>query len=202
LIVSTTADEMRLFQLVPGFGALPEQALVPFVAGKLAGAKPERVAAAQEIVAAYPGGSATDRFFALETDASLFVPSAQLAAAQAQIRPDSWMCRFTWRSPLRGGALGACHALDVPFALGTHADSPALAAFAGDGAAAARVAHAAMDAWAAFARAGDPAHASLGCAWPRYDEARRATLELGDPCRVVHAPDESRRRLWAAALAL
>jgi para-nitrobenzyl esterase len=202
LVVSTTADEMRLFQLAPGFGAPPEEALLPFVAAKLAGAKQDRLAGAQRIVAAYQGGSAQHRFFAMETDASLFVPSAQLAAAQARVRPDTWMCRFTWRSPLRGGALGACHALDVPFALGTHAESPALAAFAGNDAAAARVAHAAMDAWAAFARTGDPAHVSLGCAWPRYDEAQRATLELGDPCRVVHAPDETRRRLWADALGL
>jgi para-nitrobenzyl esterase len=110
------------------------------------------------------------------------------------------MYRFAWRSPLRGGALGACHALDVPFALGTHADTPALRAFAGAGAAAARVAAATMDAWAAFARSGDPAHPSLGCPWPRYDAAQRATLELGDPCRVAAAPEEAKRRLWAEAL--
>jgi para-nitrobenzyl esterase len=110
------------------------------------------------------------------------------------------MYRFAWRSPLRGGALGACHALDVPFALGTHADSPALAAFAGADEAARRIALATMDAWSAFARTGDPAHAGLACGWPRYDAATRATLELGDPCRVANAPNEASRRLWANAL--
>jgi para-nitrobenzyl esterase len=201
LVVGTTADEMRLFQLVPGFGAMPETALVPLVTAKLAGPREARLAAAEQIVAAYPGASALDRFFALETDASLFVPSARLAEAQSRVREATWMYRFSWRSPLRGGALDACHALDVPFTLGTHADTPALRAFAGEGAAATRVAGAMMDAWAAFARTGDPAHASLGCPWPRYDAAQRATLALGDPCRVVHAPDEAKRRLWAAALA-
>jgi para-nitrobenzyl esterase len=200
LVVSTTADEMRLFQLVPGFGAMPEAALVPFVAAKLAGAREARTAVAQRIVDAYPGAAPLDRFFALETDASLFVPSAHLAEAQSRIRADTWMARFVWASPLRGGALGACHALDVPFALGTFDASPALRAFAGDSAAASRVAHATMDTWASFARSGDPTHASLGCAWPRYDAAERATLALGDPCRVVRAPDETRRRLWAAAM--
>ena len=144
--------------------------------------------------------NAAERFFALETDASLFAPSAQLAAAHARVQPDTWMYRFTWASPLRGGALGACHALDVPFALGNWANTPALRAFAGDDAGAERVAHATLDAWSAFARTGDPAHASLGCAWPRYEGAQRATLELGDPCRIVLAPNEERRRLWAAAL--
>jgi para-nitrobenzyl esterase len=200
LVIGTTADEMRLFQLVPGFAEMPEAALVPAVAAKLAGGREERLAAAQRIVAAYPGASALDRFFALETDASLFVPSARLAAAHARAQRDTWMYRFVWSSPLRGGALGACHALDVPFALGTHGATPALRAFAGGDEAAARVAAATMDAWSAFARSGDPSCASAG-AWPRYDAARRATLALGDPCRVVDAPDEARRRLWEAALA-
>jgi len=203
LIIGTTANEMRLFQLVPGFGAMPEAALEPFVAAKLASAtfRPGQNVreAAARIVAAYPGATPLDRFFALETDASLFAPSAQLAAAHARAA-DTWMYRFTWASPLRGGALGACHALDVPFALGTHASTPELRAFAGDDARAARVAHATMDAWAAFARTGNPEHASLGCAWPRYDEAKRATLELGDPCRTAFAPNEEKRRLWAEAL--
>ena len=68
------------------------------------------------------------------------------------------MYRFSWRSPLHGGKLGACHALDVPFALGTFA-LPKLRDFAGAGPEAERVAHAMMDAWVAFARSGDPSHA-------------------------------------------
>jgi len=213
LVIGTTADEMRLFQLVPGFGAMPEAALAPFIASKLPrpgtagsdrGARAQgddpRLATAQRILAAYPGASALDRFFALETDASLFVPSTRLAEAQARVQRDTWMYRFRWASPLRGGALGACHALDVPFALGTHDASPALREFSGAGAAAERVARATMDAWSAFARSGDPAHERVGGAWPRYDAARRATLELGDPCRVVLAPNEASRQLWADAL--
>lgn len=195
VIIGTTADEMRLFQLVPGFGAMPEAALVPFVASKLPGSSAARLAAAQRIVAAYPGASALDRFFALETDASLFVPSARLAEAQSRVRADTWMYRFRWRSPASGGALGACHALDVPFALGSYDTTPALREFSGSGAAATRVAHAVMDAWSAFARTGDPSCACAGT-WPRYGAERRATLELDDPCRVVLAPNEANRRLW------
>ncbi len=194
LVIGTTADEMRLFQLAPGFGAMPERALASLVASRLGGAPEERAAAAGRIVAAYSGATPLDRFFALETDASLFVPSARLAEAQSRFQPRTFMYRFTWRSPLRGGALGACHALDVPFALGTY-EQPELRAFAGEGAAAARLAHAVMDAWAAFARAADPSHPGIG-AWPAYEPLRRATLELGDPCRVVDAPGEEKRCLW------
>ena len=55
-----------------------------------------------------------------------------------------------------------------------------------------------MDAWASFARSGEPS-ADGGLAWPPYEAKRRATLEIGDPCRVVEAPNEARRRVWAAA---
>jgi para-nitrobenzyl esterase len=202
VVIGTTADEMRLFQLVPGFGAMPESALPAFVAAKLAGPREARRSAAEKLVAAYADGSVLDRFFALETDASLFVPSARLAESHARAGGAAWMYRFDRRSPLRGGALGACHALDVPFALGTFASTPALRAFAGADAGAARVAHAMMDAWSAFARSGDPAHAELACGWPRYDAAARATLVLDDPCRVVLAPNEANRARWADALAL
>ena len=43
-----------------------------------------------------------------------------------------------------------------------------------------------MDAWVAFARSGDPG-------WPRYDAARRATLELARVTELREAPlDEER----------
>jgi len=199
LIIGTTADEMRLFQLVPGLGAPRAAALVAFVASKLPGTGDAARAAAQRVVDAYAAANAADRFFALETDASLFVPSAQLAEDHARSHANTRMYSFTWPSPLRGGALGACHALDIPFALGTHADTPALRDFAGSGPGAAQLSNTMMDAWAAFARSGDPSHAGIG-EWPRYEPARRATQELSAECGVALAPNDARRRLWAEAL--
>jgi para-nitrobenzyl esterase len=196
LIIGTTADEMRLFALVPGLGDIPDAVLPALVAARLPGPPATAHARAEALLRLYPGSGA-DRFFALETDASLFTPSARLAEAQSRHQPRTFMYRFTWRSPLREGALGACHALDVPFALGTYG-LPALRAFAGEGPGAERVAHAMMDAWAAFARSGDPSHPGIP-AWPPYAPPRRATLELGASCRVVEAPDEARRRAWEGA---
>ena len=199
LIIGTTSEEMRLFQLLPGLAAPPDGAFAAFVASKLPGTSDARSAAAQQILAAYDGLSPLDRFLALETDASLFVPSSQLAADHARAHANTRMYAFSWRSPLRDGALGACHALDVPFVLGTHAATRELRGFSGSGAAAARLSNAIMDAWSAFARSGDPSHAGIG-EWPRYAAEQRATLELGAECRVVRAPNEARRERWAAAL--
>jgi para-nitrobenzyl esterase len=202
LIVGTTADEMQLFTLVPGFADIPDAVLPQLLATRLP-APPGlaqaldpglALARAEALLAHYPGSGA-ERFFAVETDASLFVPSARLAEAQSRHQPRTFMYRFTWRSPFAGGRLGACHALDVPFALGTFA-LPKLRDFAGAGPDAERVAHAMMDAFVAFARSGDPSHAGIP-AWPPYAAPRRATLELDATCRVVDAPCEARRRALA-----
>jgi para-nitrobenzyl esterase len=86
--------------------------------------------------------------------------------------------------------MGACHAIDLPFVFG-NLDAPGMSAFAGEGPEAEALAHAMIDAWVAFARDGDPARA--GAAWPRYDLARRATLELGRLRELRDAPlDEER----------
>ena len=193
LIIGTTADEMLLFTLVPGFGDIPDAVLPQLVATRLPGPPETALARAQQLLDQTPGSGA-ERFFALETDASLFAPSTRLAEAQAGHQPRTFMYRFTWRSPLHGGRLGACHALDVPFALGTW-ELPTVREFAGTGPEAERVAHAMMDAWAAFARRGDPSHPGIP-AWPSYSPPRRATLELGATCRVVDAPGEARRRAF------
>ena len=198
LIIGTTADEMLLFTLVPGFGDVPEAVLPQLVATRLPGPPETALARAQKLLDHYTGSGA-ERFFAVETDASLFVPSTRLAEAQARHQPKTFMYRFTWRSPLHGGRLGACHALDVPFALGTY-ELPKVCDFAGAGPEAARVAHAMMDAWVAFARRGDPSHPGIP-AWPAYAPPRRATLELGAPCRVVEAPGEARRRAFTEGFA-
>ncbi|MBY0399148.1 carboxylesterase family protein, partial [Myxococcota bacterium] len=192
LVIGTTVDEMRLFSLVPGYGDMPEAALAGFAASKLGGPKATRKERAERLLAAYPGATPLDRFFAIETDASLFVPATRMAQAHARHQPKTFLYRFAWRSPLAGGRLGACHALDVPFALGTLEDSR-LRAFAGEGEAAQRVSRAMMDAWVRFARAGDPG-------WPAYEESRRATFVIDDPCRVEDAPHEKERALFCALM--
>jgi len=69
--------------------------------------------------------------------------------------------------------------------------------FAGDGTDARRLAHRMQDAWAAFARRGDPHHDGLP-AWPRYERLQRSTMLLGGECGVVDAPYEAERAFWAS----
>ena len=136
-----------------------------------------------------------NRFFAAATDASLFIPSAELAALQSTHNSDTFMYRFCWPSPMAQGRLGACHALDVPFVLGTLDRVPE---FAGRGVAPTDVSRTMQAAWVAFARTGNPACEAVGD-WPEYELTERNTLFIDRPCHVVRDPDARKRRAWARA---
>jgi para-nitrobenzyl esterase len=200
LLIGTTRDEMRLFYT--GKPDRDELALLA-IGAQLESLPPgERPGAARELIALHraqraargePVGPA-DLFLAVQSDLSLRYHATRIAEARAPQR-NTWMYLFTWRSPLAGGIHGACHGLDLPFTFG-NLDAPRMPEFAGAGEDAQRLAGQMMDAWCAFARAGDPSHAGIG-AWPSYDPARRATMELGARCRVVDAPLEPERAALA-----
>jgi carboxylesterase type B len=135
---------------------------------------------------------------AIETDRVFRLPAIRLAEAQLAVSPDVFMYLFTWASPAFGGVLGACHAIELPF-LFDCLDLPGAANFAGAGPDAQRLAACTLDAWAGFAHRGDPSRAGTG-SWPRYDVARRATMELGARAGVLDDPAARERRLWEGVL--
>ena len=196
LIIGTTAQEMQLYHLLPGFADVPQAQLPQLLATGLPGPVETAGERATALLRAYadPGVTGLDRFFAVETDASLFIPAARLAEAHARHQPRTFMYRFTFPSPMMGGKLAACHALDVAFALGNTDRVPH---FAGDGAATRRVSEAMMAAWSGFAKTGDPSPPDE--AWPRYEPERRTTLIIDDPCGLTDAPNEARRQAWELA---
>jgi para-nitrobenzyl esterase len=200
-VIGTTVDELLLYGADEPPG-IPDAARGPMLASQLRVAPARREAAARRLLEGYRAARASrgestaarEVFYAILSDRYLRVPAARLAEAAARHRPDTWMYLFAWRSPLRGGAHGACHALDLPFTFG-NLDLPGIAEFAGGGPAAERLAHDWMDAWLAFARAGDPSHPGIG-AWPRYTKESRTTMVFGDKSGAVDAPLEAERALW------
>ena len=107
------------------------------------------------------------------------VPAQRLLDAQSQHSNQTWCYLFDWKSPMLDGALGSCHALDIPFVFGTH---KVAAAFAGEGVAANGLAELTMDTWIAFARTGNPSTENLP--WPTWDPQTRQTVVLGESARV------------------
>lgn len=160
------------------------------------------VPAVESIAQAYRGirgdrGEGTEPFdiwSAIATDWVFRMPSLRVAEVQAAHQAATFSYLFTWEAPAFGGALGACHALELPFVFGT-LGSPFVGFFAGSGPEAEQLSEKMQDAWIAFARCGDPSHDGVGD-WPAYDQSRRSTMVLGAETSVVEAPLEEERRLW------
>ena len=131
---------------------------------------------------------------AIETDRMFRIGSLRAAEAQARHQSGTYCYLFDWESPAMGGALGACHALEIPFVFG-NLSAPTMDRFAGSGPAAERLSHQMMDAWIAFAHHGDPSTPDGG-EWPAFDVQSRATMLFGPHTRVEHAPYEQERLAW------
>ena len=132
-----------------------------------------------------------DIFEAAAGDCLFGIPAVRLADTHSAQQPGTYMYLFDWKSPALNGALGACHALDIPFVFGTY---EAAADFAGSGPAADALAETVMDAWLAFARSGDPS--SARSAFPAYDSDTRPQLVFGENVRVEHHWRAEERAVW------
>ncbi|GAB2909370.1 carboxylesterase/lipase family protein [Nonomuraea fastidiosa] len=141
--------------------------------------------------AAFPGASAAELAELVRSDWLFRMPSLRLAEAHAAGGGRTYAYELTWAAPAHGGALGACHALDVPLVLGT-LDSGVGRFFLGDPAPeeAEAVSRDFRRAWTAFARGEGPG-------WAPYDPERRLTRLFDVEPAVVPYPEETSRRLWS-----
>lgn len=102
---------------------------------------------------------------------------------------------FDWYSPVRGGKLRAMHGMELPFVFG----HPDLVRFmTGDDPERYELARKMSAAWVAFARTGNPNHASLPH-WEPWNPTRWPTMVFGREVRAVDDPWGEERRAMAAA---
>jgi para-nitrobenzyl esterase len=168
ILIGTNADEANLF-FVPT-GAVDQagpEALSRFVRARR---YPPSVIAAYR--AARPMASDGELMSAIMTDGFYRIPALEVARAHRR----TYVYEFAWPSPAFGGALGACHALELPFVF-DNLDDPGYAPVLG-----ARppreLAESMHRAWAAFAAAGDPG-------WPPFDDRSRLVRRFGAPGGLI-----------------
>jgi carboxylesterase type B len=156
---------------------------------------------AADAIAAYrdtrPNASTDDIWSDFATDWIFRIPATRLAEAQSINQPETYAYLFSYKSTAFGGALGACHAIDVAFAfdnLDRRGVDVLLGGITEDTKALAR---ATSRAWLAMAHNGSPQHDELP-EWPRYSSASRAVMELGTTRRVLDDPGSAERQLWAS----
>ena len=198
MVLGTTADEMRLF--ATGDGGLERDRLVellfPIISGATGGGTMRTGVAG--LITGYEtllaGKGLADVAAAIMTDGLMRLPAEEAVAAQAVHQPRTFAYSFAWHPGGDAAALGAFHAVDLPFTFGTF-DQEGWADFLGAGAGARRLSAVVRTAWATFARDGAP---TVDCGWQPWDPVGRRTLVLDDPPICVDDPLSDRRALWAA----
>ena len=142
----------------------------------------------------YPAYSPSDVFFAATTAGRSWRGGVIEAELRARQGSPAYVYQLDWRSPVRGGRLGAFHTLDIPLVFDTVA---AGREDTGGGADAQAMADQMSEALLAFARTGDPS--TPGSPWAPYTLPRRRTRVFDRISRMEDDPRGAERRLFAAA---
>ncbi|MEU3642976.1 hypothetical protein AB0E59_06300 [Lentzea sp. NPDC034063] len=138
--------------------------------------------------AVYPDASDTDLYLLIQSDGFFRIPSLWCA----QEHPGrSWSYELTWPTPVFGGALGACHLLDVPLTFGNFQGPMAGMLFGG------AVPREAVElgekirrSLTSFAATGDPG-------WPEYQRGDALTRIWDTQPSVAADPESASRRIWS-----
>jgi para-nitrobenzyl esterase len=132
------------------------------------------------------------------TDVVFRIPAVHLAEAQSR-HAAVWQYRFDWASPAWGGAIGAAHAVEIPFVFDLVADHR-LHVFVGPEAPT-DLAERMHAAWVAFAREGVPSADGLP-EWPPLagdGDGTRPVMLLDVDTRIADDPEGITRAFWARA---
>jgi para-nitrobenzyl esterase len=192
LIIGTNLDEWRFFAAMDARMLEVKESDIPrrlqpyfpaeYAPGLLDAYRTARMKRGQ-------GVSPMELVSAILSDAMFRMRALNVVEAQERLGSAVYNYLFTWKTEAMKGLLGACHLAEVGLIFGTHA-----AGFCGSGPDADAFSRSLQDAWAAFARTGDPSSPGVGT-WPRYGK-ERVTMILDRKCRVEEAPYEEERRAW------
>jgi para-nitrobenzyl esterase len=196
ILVGTNADDWRFSPVLGGFIDQITEAVLTgpvetygFWSIAAYGLRPET--ALPHYRATRFGDAPGDVLGAVMTDWWVRVPAMRLADAHAPAPGGTFMYEFAWPSPIMGGRLGSCHALEMPFVFDTldlrHRQMMGGALGADPPQELADTMH---RAWVDFASKGEPG-------WPRYDLDRRAVMRFDLTSSVVEDPYARERALWA-----
>ena len=186
LLVGHTRDEQRLLTALDGLlGQVTQEqaasALHVFGPGQ---------DGARRYTDGFPAAGPDELYELVHSDWLFRMPSLHLAEAQTAAGGRAHVYELTWPAPGMGGALGACHGLDVPLVFGNlDRGQPAVLIGEGPSPEAEALSTRMRAAWTAFAAHGDPG-------WPAYDTGERL-VQLFDARPAVTAyPEETSRLIW------
>ena len=152
----------------------------------------------RDVVALYrrlrPAGTPEDIFYSAVTDSRSWRGAVLEAEARVACEAPTYAYQVDFSSPLEGGALKACHMIDIPLIFGT---TNVPGALSGDGPEARALSRRMRDLLGRFARTGNPNGQGLPV-WAPYGLDRRQTLVLDAQSRLVDDPRSAERRFFSA----
>lgn len=128
-----------------------------------------------------PGHSHGELMAAVQSDVSFRSHAVRLADQRADSGSPTWSYWFTWASTAMGGALGSCHALDIPFAF-DNIDAPGARGLMGRDSDPAGLHTWFADEIVRFAAHGHPT-------WAQHDRASRPTMKLDMARELLYDPE-------------
>lgn len=186
LLVGHTRDEQRLLTALDGLlgQVTPEQAATALT---VFGPGPD---GERRYRHGYPTASPDELHELVLSDWLFRMPTLHLAEVQTAGGGVAHVYELTWPAPGMGGALGACHGLDVPLVFG-NLDRGQPAALIGESNSpeAEALSIRMRTAWTAFAADGDPG-------WPAYDTEARLVQLFDTTSTVTAYPEETSRLIW------
>ena len=179
MALGTNRDENRLWSaLDPSFASKTESDWVEHLR-RTFGDAAETARGVYE--ALRPGETHGQLISAVNSDVSFRQHVRVLANRRADNDNPTWVYWFTWSSTALGGALGSCHALDIPFAF-DNLDAPKVRGLIGHDADTGNLAAEFADSIVHFAVHG---HAS----WGQYDRTTGATLRMDLQSELLSHPE-------------
>lgn len=187
LLMGTTRDENRLFTTFdPSMAECDEARWQEFLQSSFGA----RAAEAKEVFEVHrPGASHSQLIAAVQTEHAFRTPAIDLAERRSALGNPTWKYWFTFASTAFGGALGSCHALDIPFVF-DNATVPGAEFLLGEGEGRDLIAARFAGEVSGFAKTG------VG-SWAAYDTSTRATLRIDHTTEVLHDPEAPIRTLFA-----
>ncbi|MEM1110974.1 MAG: carboxylesterase family protein [Pseudomonadota bacterium] len=193
LMIGSVKEDGRLFPLVmPGPQSLAAWMCMFYFKGLM---KPrnEHKLVFEKYRQAMPQASKTEVRNQVVTDCMFRRGSVKAAEAHAATSSGrTWLYQFDWATPVKHGAIGAIHGIDVPFC---NQNLEAFAALLGDIEPLRELANTVSDTWVNFARHGKPAADRLPD-WHPFDAQDRATMVFNDRIELRHDVDPHLRAIW------
>jgi para-nitrobenzyl esterase len=195
LLIGTNLDEWHLFRLM-GSDVLDHEELL----ARMARVFGDGARAHESYSATRPSATPSDLWSAVLTDAIFRIPAIRLVEAREHAATPTFQYLFSWPSSAFDGALGSCHALEIPFVFGV-LDNPGAEMILG-GAASTELQELSLQmqhAWLAFARTGDPGHDGLPH-WPVANSNDRPAMRFDLTRELLLDHDGDQRSLWEGIL--